>query len=162
MRARRAEWGKSHVHSHTHTYSHKEPRAHRRRPRKRRATPRPSSISLPLAARYMGRYDLVGSPDECFSAASLANAWSVVARRVSEAADPMYGQRLQPSCARGCSPMCRRLQPYAPRAAPLRATGCSPMYGERLVVLACQRRGEGVGSRLVCPATAHRISWQFV
>ena len=105
----------------------------------------------------MGRYDLVGSPDECFSAASLANAWSVLARRVSEAADAMYGQRLHPSCARGCSPMCQRLQ-----LASLYATGCNPMYGERLVVLACQRRGEGVGSRLVRPATAHRISWQFV
>ena len=87
---------------------------------------RPASASLYLPpARYMGRYDLVGSPDECFSAASLAKAWSVLARRVSEAVDPR-GRGCSPIvpgaaslCARGCSPMRHRWQPYVPYAAAL-------------------------------------------
>lgn len=60
-------------------------RALRRCLRRRRAPPRPPSIALPAArymGRYMGRYDLVGSPDECFSAASLAKAWSVVVPQI--------------------------------------------------------------------------------
>ena len=64
----------------------------------------------------------------------LRSAEQVIAAALcARGCSPMY-PRLQPYvpkaaalCARGCSPMCPRLQPYVPEAAALCARGCSPM-----------------------------------
>ena len=68
---------------------------------------------------HMGRYDLVGSPDECFSAASLANACVPSDACVSQRRQP-YALAAAALCTRGCSHAYRNLQPFVPT----RARGC--------------------------------------
>eukprot|EP00964_Phaeocystis_antarctica_P063333 scaffold37999_cov60-Phaeocystis_antarctica.AAC.9 len=118
MRARRAEWGKSHVHSHTHILTQRASRA----PSTPTQKTRHASASLYLLPSSRALYGAVRSRR--------------VSRRVllrSLARERLVSGRAPR--VRGCRPnvraeaaalLCQGLQPYVPEVAALRAMGCIP------------------------------------